>query len=366
MSIRTLKILVAGALLATAAGAQSRTSEIQPGADPRGRPELTICNQNLENYGRFSDVRGRNPSLTMDEFKEKETALVRRFVRQRCDIIAVEEVIGKDEIVARKALQGLADKIRESNNRFFDVVVGPTNDPRLRVGFLVAKDRAEIQNKVSYVKTELPRISEQQKPRLFARGPLEVQVRVRGQDGTFDKLVSIVAFHFKSKVGAVGDPVALEYETYRMEMAEGLRRIVENRHEQSFGTGETILVLLGDRNSNFDAASAKILEGLLTLRQFQSDGSCRLSKRGVPLCKAASAINQRLFSVLTGDPETKQQPGTFAYKGVYSWLDDILMPAESLRYAWKEYDSDGNYSSGVVYAPAEASDHAMPWVTLNW
>jgi hypothetical protein len=59
-------------------------------------------------------------------------------------------------------------------------------------------------------------------------------------------------------------------------------------------------------------------------------------------------------------------PGTFEYKGEYSWLDDILMPAESLVYVWKSAYSDSKYSSGVLYKPKEASDHAMVYTKLNW
>jgi hypothetical protein len=151
-----------------------------------------------------------------------------------------------------------------------------------------------------------------------------------------------------------------------MEMAEGLRRVVENRLTKSFVTGDSILMLLGDRNSNFDVASAKILEGTVSLRLFQEGSVCRLSKRGVPLCQPNSALPQKLFSVLLGDSETKNLPGTFRYKKVYSWIDDILMPAESLRFAWRTDSSEGRYESGVLYSYPEASDHAMVYTKLNW
>jgi len=205
-----------------------------------------------------------------------------------------------------------------------------------------------------------------QKPRLFSRGPLEIQLRVKSRERSPSKIVALVNFHFKSKHGASRDPAKLEWETYRMEMAEGLRRVVINRHEQGFNSGETILVVLGDRNSHFDAASAKILEGILTLNHFRGEGVCRLSKRGVPLCQAGRALPQRLFSVLLTDPEAKLLSGTFSFENTYSWLDDILMPAESLRFTWQDYDVEGNYASEVIYEPELASDHGMTRVSLNW
>ena len=151
-----------------------------------------------------------------------------------------------------------------------------------------------------------------------------------------------------------------------MEMSEALRRVLEARHKSAFASGESILVVLGDRNSNFDVASARILEGSLTLGSFTGGGPCRLSKRGVPLCKAESEAPRKLFSVITSNKESMPQYGTFSYKGEYSWLDDILMPAEILHYAWMTPYSEGKYDAGAVYTPKEASDHAMVYVKLNW
>ena len=346
--------------------AQSRTNTLNPGEDPRGKPELTLCSQNLENYGLPEVAMRRDSSLGMADFEAKENAIVRRIVKTGCDVIAVQEVLGSDEEQAKAGLKRLATALRARTNRTFDIKVSLSNDQISRVGFLVAKDRAEIANAVSYARVELPKISEKQKPRFFARGPLEVQLLVKPREGSAPKTVTLVTFHFKSKAGGKDDPARLEWETYRMEMAEALRRIVDNRHAQSYAQGDTILALLGDRNSNFDVASAKILEGQLALSQFQEEGVCRLSKRGVALCQAGAALPQRLFSVLTTDPIIGKQAGTHTYKGQYSWLDDIIMPHASLPFAWKDFASEGEYDAGVVYEPKEASDHALTYVRLNW
>jgi hypothetical protein len=70
--------------------------------------------------------------------------------------------------------------------------------------------------------------------------------------------------------------------------------------------------------------------------------------------------------VLTANAASTTYPGTYLYKGEYSWLDDIIMPAESLRYAWQTAFSEGVYGSGLIATPEEASDHALVYVTLNW
>ena len=362
-----LSLLIFGMQCSVQVGAaQSRTAELDPVQDPRGLPELVLCSQNLENYGLFEAVKARVSGRDADDFQEKQKDLVTRFVRTGCDVIAVQELLGSKEEAARQGLQQIADALRVRTNRIFEVEVDVSNEGGSRVGYLVAKDRAEVLHTVSYARVELPKLTEKQRPRLFSRGPLELQLSVKPRGEGKAKIVNLINFHFKSRAGAQDDPAQLEWEGYRMEMAEALRRIVENRHAQSFADGETLLVLMGDRNSNFDLASAQILYGVLSLKHFQENGPCRLSKRGVPLCQGDTALSQRLFSVLLGDPEVRTRPGTFTFKNVYSWIDDIMMPAESLPFAWKDAVTEGRYESGVVYEPKDASDHALVYVKLNW
>ncbi len=366
--VRIALILIFSMLVLNPAqlSAQTRTNILDPNTDSRGEPELTICSQNLANYGSFSDVRARVPTITEDLYEEKEIALLDRFERTRCDVIALQEIISPSELAAKAVMQKLVNLMKRRTNRAFDFAYGNSNDPTLRNGFLVAKDRATIETKASYEQVELPKLTEEQKTRLFSRGPFEVQLTVKGRGGSASKTVSIITFHFKSKGGKGRDPAELEFETYRMEMAEALRRLAYARYRDAFTSGKTLLVLLGDRNSHFDTASAKILEGSLNLKDFQKDGACRLSKRGVPLCKAGNATPPKLFSVLTGDPQTKLLTGTFKYKDEYSWLDEILMPVPSLDYARMNVLEEGDYDSGVVSQPEAASDHSMVYVRLNW
>lgn len=362
------KISVLGLLLlcGSLAQAQSRSNLLTQGADPRGPQELTICSQNLGNYGLLASVAEREANASAEGLSVKERALAERFTSKSCDVIAVQEILGREERDSLAAMERLAYILRQFSNRFYDFKIGASNDPTSRVGYLVAKDKAEILNLFSYNNLQLPKLTEKQKPRSFGRGPLELQIQVKPQGESAAKIVNLINFHFKSKRGGGRDAAELQFETYRMEMAEALRRIVESRHSAAMTRGETILVMLGDRNSHFDTASAKILEGVLTLRSFQGKAPCRMSDRGLPLCQAGAAQPQKFFSVLVGDPQTKQMPGTFEFKKEVSWLDEILMPAESLRYAWAQYDSSGDYDSGVVSEPKGASDHAMVWVNLNW
>lgn len=342
------------------------TPPVSIGGDPRGVSDLVICSQNLKLFGTFDSMSRSNPTFTREKFNQKVDDLVSRFLAAKCDVVAVQEVIGKTLADGESALGQLAARWRERSNRIFQVMTAPPSEGSMTNGFIVALDRAAVIQSLPYGRVQLPKIWSRQKPRLFSRPPFELQVSVKGRDSEVVKTISIVNFHFKSKRGGQDDPTGLEWETYRMEMSEGLRRVLEMRHKEAFASGESILVVLGDRNSNFDVASARILEGSLALSSFGEKGPCRLSKRGVPLCVAESELPRRLFSVLTSNAGAVSYPGTFAYKGEYSWLDEIVMPAESLRYAWQTAYSEGVYASGLVSSPEGASDHSLVYVGLNW
>ncbi len=340
---------------------------VAPEQDSRGKPDLTVCSQNLKLFGTLGVMQRRDAKLTAKTYALKKQELVERFIAAKCDVIGVQEVVGGNPTETEAAMKELVDELRGQTNRFFQYRVAPPAEGKMTIGFLVAMDRAEILNTLSYSRVELPRIQKKQRPRVFSRTPLEIQLAVKSRDGDVVKNVSVINFHFKSKRGGEDDPTGLEWETYRMEMAEALRRIVELRHKDAFASGRSILLLLGDRNSNFDVATARILEGSLTLGSFSENGSCRLSKRAVPLCKSGAELPRRLFSVLTTDDDgLTSRPGTFEYRGEYSWLDEIAVPAETLPYAWRTPFSEGDYDSGVIYEPKGASDHALVYVRLNW
>ena len=335
-------------------------------ADPRGKADLTVCSQNLKLLGTFEEMKKKNIKYTQGAHNEKLDALATRFLKAKCDVVALQEVMGDSVTEGESALKPLVARLKARGNREFEAKVGPTAEGGMALGFLVAKDRASIINVLPYARVELPKLVAKQRPRFFSRTPLEIQLSVQSRHDDTTKVVSLVNFHLKSKRGGEGDPTGLEWETFRMEMAEGFRRIIEVRHQKAFAANEQILVVLGDRNSNFDVSSARILDGSLTLENFQADGGCRVSKRGFPVCKPGKQMPQRLFSVLTSNQEVATYQGTFSYKGEYSWLDDILMPAESLPYAWLTSTSEGRYDAGVISEPEAASDHAMVFVRLNW
>lgn len=366
ISILCLGLLVAGFFAIHPSQAQLRVSSFETEDDPRGEPELVICDQNLGNFGALRDVQSRDTSVDSSQLLNKQIDLVKRFMKHSCDIIAVQEVLGRTPELAHQALKQLTDLLQKRTNRFFISVVGEGEDPLSRVAFLYARDKVSLLNTVIYNNVELPRLSPEDKPEFFSRAPLEVQFSTKPGINSMQKIISLVNIHFKSKRAGRDDPAALEWETTRMVMAEAVRRIALNRHQKSVSLGDSIVIILGDRNSSQFSASARILEGTLRLSNFQNNGGCRLSESGFPLCKANTSGPKDFISVLTDDPGTGMQPGTFRYDGKYYWLDDILLPQESLRYAFSRYDQPGDYDVGLVTEYPKASDHSMVYMKLNW
>ena len=368
----TLLCLVSAVSFASDVLAQTRFNLENAAVDPR-KNKITICSQNLKNYaglgGDFVAPKRKNGGGTDEvdpaEASQKEDELIKRFSFVGCDIIAVQELVGATDELAKSAIDRLSGLIRTKTGRRFFSVIGDVNENSQRNAFLLAQDKVELLNTVTYRKVLLPKLDDSQKPRQFSRSPLEIQISAGGKDGGVAKNISLVNIHFKSKSGSKDDPAALQWETQRMEMAEGVRRIMGDRYEHQITSGEPIVVL-GDRNANVDAASAKILEGSLTLDDFKNKARCRVTKSGTPLCQIGERRPIQFYSLITNDPQTSKLAGTFVYKKVFSFIDDISVNPSALNFFRTDMDHDGDYDSGIISAGEEASDHAMVYARIRW
>ena len=122
----------------------------QSGGDPRGETDLTVCSQNLKLFGSYSVLKARDSKYSIKKHRVKVEDLVERFVSQNCDVIGVQEVLGKSEEESKAALKELAEELRFRTNRFYDFRVAPPADGKMTIGFLVAQDRAQITNTLAY------------------------------------------------------------------------------------------------------------------------------------------------------------------------------------------------------------------------
>jgi hypothetical protein len=335
------------------------------GVDKRGAPEVTICTQNLENFGTLAEWKERTGNTSDGIYATKISGLVERINRAQCDIIVVQELLGKDKVSTEKGAALLVKKLSEFGGKPFQAVIHRSEGQTAHIGMLYATNLVDVVNQTSYERVELPKLSDSERPRYFARAPFEVQFASKKSGNDTSRLLTVIGIHFKSKSGSENDPTGLQFETVRMQMAEAVRRIVGLRHQRSLEVSDSILVVAGDRNSDPSSASARILEGALSLASFAQKGPCRLGKSATPLCMAGSALPQRLFSVLTRGIRTQHVRGSFSYKGVPEWIDDILIPQVSLHYA-QGGAGPLDYDAGVVTTPPDASDHALAYVRLNW
>ena len=309
---------------------------------------LTFCSQNLHNYGQHY-----NYHYDREDIKEKTTLLVERLKKPNCDLIAVQEVLAENHGKGLKTLQGLAHSLSKEAGRRYEALLGKSNDRIRYLGFLVANDTFSISKFYSYANLTLPEIAPEGKPRSFSRGPFEVTLKLKAPT---DKLkeVNAVTFHFKSKHSAGKDPTGLSFEVARLEAAAGMRRAVQHKHPGEFN------IFLGDRNSNFDHASAQVLEGSLRLDDFQRNGKCKISEYGLPLCDKGAQDPPILRSLLFTDPTKRKFEGTHKYRGKYTWLDDIILPI-----SWeKKLSVKNSLKSGMEFEPYAASDHALIYASF--
>ncbi len=327
---------------------------------------FTICSQNLERYGSSRLFLKSNPELSSGVFEKKQKALVRRMQEARCDSVALQEVMGKNRREAEESAESLASALSQATGRQYDAVVGETNDDFIRVGFLTDKKSLPLEKVIPFRDDELPKLSQFQRPRFFARLPLQVNLRAQLTNGS-GRPVRLVTYHLKSKSGSMKDPAGLMWETVRMESAEKLRSLIEKNDKEAFQPGGPLLFVLGDRNNDEDSATAEIMDGKLRLSSFQSpDPPCMVGKAAKVLCRDGYAgFSPVLFSLFENDPDTKDLPGTHRYRKTTSWLDDISAPEATLEYALEDPSREGDYDSGIITSYPEASDHALLYVRVT-
>ena len=351
MTNRLLAIMVV--LLCAKSAAAGETGNYSKERAPR----VTICSQNLERYGSPRIFARNNPGKKSGFYEAKLGALLARFVTAQCDVIAVQEVLGKDRREAQESIDTLAGALSVRASRTFRGFVGESNDNFIRVGFLVGTDRLAVLGAEAFPNEELPRLLKRERPQFFLRIPFEISLKGA-------RPFKIVTFHFKSKSGGTKDPAGYMWETTRMKSAEKLREMLRAREKDSFDAGTVPLFVLGDRNSDEGSASQEILAGRLQLSQFQGpDPVCGLAKSEEPVCTGNPRNAPILNSVVAADPDARRlHKGTHYYRKKASWLDDILVPRGTLPLVLEDASRAGDYESGVIDSPKEASDHALVYV----
>ncbi len=313
--------------------------------------KLTICSQNLHNFGAE-----RGPAIR----EVRATLLSERIAKAKCDIVAVQELTAKRMDHAKSVCNKLIEKLANQTNSKWECVIGDLGEGQHRLAFLFKTKNLSVTEAISHINAPIPKLSKIDKPSTFQRPPLEAVFQFKSQK--ISRRLAIFNIHLKSKSGGEKDPTSLKWEIQRMEQAEAIRSLALNRSVKS----QIPVLIAGDRNSNFNSPTAKILTGELTLKDFSELAPCRVTSKLIPVCKRDVIKPPFFVSPIILDKSNLSIGGTFSYKKKLEFLDDILIDVKSLGLVQKHHFSLKEFNSGILFEPSEASDHALVWVRLSF
>ncbi len=322
----------------------------------RGKKELRVCSQNLYNYNPFSSKRDY-----------QGYALAKRISQKECDVIALQEVLGKDKRSSLKILNKLASLLKKLSGDSYSAYVGSSNDFRIRNGFLVSNKVLTVKNSWTFSDTPLTRVDKFSPGRHFIRGPFALELELKDNSNSIHfKRIILLSFHFKSKWNAYKDPSKSDFEFSRMQSSESLRKIVEELKEKA--KESRVILALGDRNSESNSASSSILSGRNILDDFINKDSklCKTSYKLKTLCKPDYKRKIRLvdlFSYRHRKFGNKYKVWSLRFRKKGMLYDEVYIPLKDL---WIASNKDGIPSVGITNKPKKASDHSLLWVDLNW
>lgn len=333
---------------------RNNSSELAP------RSRLRICSQNIQ---RFTE---RSQHWSAEKQERQLEYLVTRMKRAQCDIVALQELVGPSKDESQTIANQIAGALSKRVGAPYSAIVASSNDRVLRNGMLYRADALKVEKILELHREPLPRLQYQRGPAgHYSRGPLAVLFSVTADTPERpQRYVMPVTMHFKSKSRGYKDPTGTEYEILRMQMAEGLRSSIQ-MHLREMPAG-TIPLLLGDRNSEHDSATAAVLEGALTLESFRQ-GSCRVGKSARANCDDSVRPVERvqrpfvgLFSLRRNEQQSNE--GTHRYRGKATLIDEILVRPGDLGLLRR---TNGSLAIGLEGEFFKGSDHKLLWAELN-
>lgn len=325
-------------------------------AEEEDKEPLRVCTQNLYRFGAEEGKKKTNP-------EKQKSYLATRIKQAGCQVVAFQEVWGETEKAAKKAITPLVSEINQRTGKKFKLIFGDSLDSHIRNAFLVAEDLGRVVEVRQYLRSVLPKLQPLGPAPNYTRGPvgilLELAPRFR-REGKPARLY-LVTMHFKSKANGWKDPTGTEFETLRMEMAAGLYRDVAE-DVRRFGR-DTLVFILGDTNSDWNSASAEILQGVRELKDFSKAGGCRLNDHLEAVCPGVKhrPLFVPLFSYRRESSGDKAALGSYRYRGKWQQIDEILIQSAQLDYVLR---STGTPAIGMKGKVNRGSDHLLLWVEV--
>lgn len=297
---------------------------------------LTICTQNLHNYGLKTE-----PAQT--------SQLIYRFIEARCDVIAAQEIYGTNRKERVKHLKALAKELSKAREMSFQSFVGDSNDPRIANGFIVNEAAVILPKVESHTYEALPKLSVLGPTQHSHRG--FIVLSFFKEEGGKKVTFHIVNIHFKSKVNGWKDGTQTNFEAFRMQEAEAVRVLAEK-----LGAGsEVVAVILGDRNTEPSGAASSILAGTRTLSDF-IDGNCKVNAGLEAEC--GMPVRKEVFTPVVERKagELGKELGSYRYKGKLSLIDEIYFERDAIDFVG---------DAGVIGTFGKGSDHKLGFVRVQ-
>ena len=323
---------------------------------------IGICTQNLQRLG------SSKRSIDNKKGEKQLNYLVSRMKRANCDIIALQEVYGRNKSEAMLLLEKIGDELNIRSGKDFAVFLGESFDEEIRNGFLVAEDVGKVIEVKDFLKKDLPKLQPLGPAQHFGRGPLGLLIELASEvkqaaSVPMPERLFVINIHFKSQSGSWNDASGLRFETVRMEMAAGIRDEVEKAAKQ-YGS-KTALIVLGDKNSDYNSASSSILSGELELGNFTKNSLCSVDETLIPVCRFKKKNEADMISLFGIAKDKSPEPskfGSYMYKKHYNLLDDIFVKKDFKSLFIR---SDGTIAVGFKGTLNKGSDHLLLWAELG-
>lgn len=301
---------------------------------------VRLCSQNLYRI---------DASKTQPQETQRVVRLAKRIAKAGCHVLAAQEIAGTNKQEAQRSAEMFRAALEKITNRKWQAIVGDSRDKHISNGFFVDTAVARVTEVSSLARMVLPSLQPHGPLNYFSRGPLRLELAVH----RIEQPVVVYGMHLKSKAHGWRDPAKLQFESWRIEMAEGLRRDAA----QSKG----IAVILGDRNTRHDGAAAKVLSGELRIEDF-IQAKCSVNKEPDlrPNCQGVKKRRGQFIPMLERSfvkADLKAgKVGSYKYRGRWELIDEILVSTKSRKHFAKKGQLLGQGDG--------ASDHLLLAVDL--
>lgn len=265
--------------------------------DPRGNPEITVCSINANNYGTKDIWKSTFRRSDIPKRTVMRRTIIKAIREAGCDLIAVQNILGKDDADALQSSQEILG-YKTEERAGWKTILGAVNRE-------VSRNAILYRDKLKLVATEKftgSRLTSFGSFRLDQLGvpPLRAVFEVRRAGSDETRNVSVTSFTLKNSVNFSSD----ETEVRRIQLAEFIRTQTASI-KRAESEAETIVILAGNRAGSADSVGTQILEGRYKLADFLSDGACSFNADGTISCLREKMRPKELFGVVgSSSPES--------------------------------------------------------------